>query len=53
MGVADANNGSFQITVLATLISDSKKGNFISNRPGASQACRICSRSYLYTGRVA
>lgn len=51
MGVADINTGSFQITVLA--ISDCKKRSLASDRPGASQARRICSCAYLHTGGVA
>lgn len=35
MRVADANAGSFKVTVLAALISDSKK-RFCFGRPGAS-----------------
>lgn len=53
MGVVDANIGSFQIIVLAPLISDSKKRSFASDRPGASQARRIYSCAYLYTDRAA
>lgn len=53
VGVADANTGVFQTVVLVTLISDSKKRSFASERPAASKTHRIRSRSYLYTGGVA
>lgn len=43
----------FRLLSLYTLIPDSKKRSFASDRPAASETNRICSHSHRYTGGVA